>query len=177
MRILSRAFILFVISCLSVAVRGAEGTIEAKDLGGDFQNGAFIVMVANVIEIKDIGNDDRRGNYEIVFSPLATLAGCFDATEAKALRAYGHLRSFGSSILEVPAKGSTVMVVLARFPLGGDPNKVDVFIQSEGCPFMPGASSMVTVDGLGDKRVLETIAKIRKARAEASAVKNGQAQK
>jgi len=106
---------------------------------------------------------DVAGKYRATFAPLASFAGTFDPGAFPAIPVifYG---GKNSSIRDVPAHGSMVLAVMQfRLPEGDE--KPSGFIVSDICTFMPGESSLVRIDGLNDPRVLDTVKKLRDARA------------
>jgi len=64
-----------------------------------------------------------------------------------------------TSIKSVPKKRAFVLAVLAKKD----------YIARDDCTFMPGHSSLVTIEGFGDKRVMDTILKLRFSRHPAEA--------
>jgi hypothetical protein len=57
-----------------------------------------------------------------------------------------------------------VIAVLAPGFIAGDESRPALFVVSDVCTFMPTGSALVVVDGLGDRRVAETVGKLRDAR-------------
>src|SRR5687767_425389 len=76
-----------------------------------------------------------------------------------------YVGSFGYPIKAAPAAGDMVLVVIFR-------NEEQWVVGSNWCPFMPGSSPLVMIDGLGDdavRTVIENLRTVRKAAREAAA--------
>jgi hypothetical protein len=91
--------------------------------------------------------------------PRALLCGTLDPSLNAAVTV-AFLPGLGSSYQKAPRDGATVIAVVARDETG-------VGIVSDFCDFMPGQSSLVEIDGLGDPRVFQTLQRLQKARRNA----------
>ena len=156
------ALCVFVLGSASSLLAGGGNLTgqERRSWGDD----GYSVILARVKEVKTISEPDA-GTHEVKFEPMATIAGHFDPSESDVIvtRLYAH--QFTTSIADVPPVGSYVLAVIAKSLIAGDPKRPCLFVESMWCKFMPEESGLVVVDGPADKRILETLDRIRKARA------------
>jgi hypothetical protein len=115
-------------------------------------------------------------NYAIALKPIAVLAGVLDPGGVSTpLKAHAHIGSYGTNNREPPRKDAMAIIVLQIVTPdspgdGGEPQKKPApsdsyFIVSDICTFMPDPrGSICEVTGLNDRRVIETIEKLRDAR-------------
>jgi hypothetical protein len=127
----------------------------------------YNVLVGKIGNIKK--SDDQSGRYDALFTPSANIAGNFDCSACLELPVSFFIDAPGaawltSAITEVPANGSTVMVVLRFVPKGADKPSDSGAIASHLCEFMPHQSGMVVVNGVDDPAVAKTLLHIRRAR-------------
>jgi hypothetical protein len=116
------------------------------------------VVVGTIIGVK--ADDPRRAqpvDYTVRLEPIATLAGHLDPSLHREL----HLRLKASdattllAIHFVPKKGDLVMAVVLA----------EDTIYHDATLFMPDGVPLVVLDGVGDKRVVETLHRIQEARS------------
>ena len=127
----------------------------------------YSVIVAHVVRVKTLpGVRSDEGTHEVRLEPLATLAGKFDPTQDPDLLTVMSVDrgSRTSSTDSVPPVDALVLAVIEPGFLAGDPKRPCIWITSMFCRFMPRESALVVIDGLGDKRITETVARIRDAR-------------
>ena len=128
------------------------------------------MIVARVLQIRAI-TPEEGGSHRATLRPIATIAGKFDPSVSEELIVQFYAAQFsgsigpGTCIKNVPQKGAIILAVIAPGFIEGDENKPMVFIVSDACDFMPTSAGLLTISGLGDARVLETLKKIREARA------------
>jgi len=137
-----------------VCVEGGTGSLHGNEPRA-WDEGGYFLIVAQVKEVAAVSGDKSRGNYKATLIPYATLAGVFDPGEDSSLEVTftcGVPRPI--SIKAVPKKGAIVLAVLG----GKD------WVTDDDCSFMPDRSALVTIDGMADKRVIETIRKLRLGR-------------
>ena len=124
-----------------------------------WSDAGYSIVIGRIAGIKV---DDRTGRCFAAFSPVATLAGSFDPSAKATLVVEFYVSSTTSSIHHPPAEQSLVMVVYSRdYEIVPDR---DGFIVSAICEFMPSQSAMVSLTGLDDVCIAETLKKVQEAR-------------
>jgi hypothetical protein len=116
----------------------------------------YSVIVARVVDIKPTNHREDPATYTATLEPIATLAGQLDPSIHRELHAVLHAGV--AAVLTIhapPSKGAIVLAVM----IGEDK------ILSDAATFMPSRIPLVEIDGLDDKRVLETLHRIQEARA------------
>lgn len=146
-----------VLFALCGSVRGL-GTFDGRD-EAEWTGGKAAVVLALV---QETGPSASGVEHQATFVPRATLAGSFDCSQHPRLR----MRFFasetgGTSIKRAPAEGDLVLVVIGT---GAGDDGYQVY--SEYCAFMPGGEAMLTVRGIDDPRVAETLRKVQELRAQ-----------
>ena len=148
----------FVLSTLGLIGAPSYSLAGWKTLQGNedyaWKDGAYSLIIAEVKEISGVSGDKKMGTHKATLNPVATLAGTLDpgATFSLDVRLYCGVGS--TSIPSAPLKGATVIAVLRGID----------YVASDDCAFMPDRSALVTIDGFADKRVMETIRKLRLTR-------------
>jgi hypothetical protein len=114
------------------------------------------LVIAQVVDDgpRVLNADHIGGNAFAVLEPLAVLAGQLDPSATPDIKVTFYQGPGARHIFNLPPKGSLVLAVVS------DKN----FIISDTCTFMPDGSPLVVLDGLGDRRILETIGRLRKVR-------------
>ena len=159
-----RLSVVFVLAS-SVSLFAGQGTTSAGN-PDTWKKRKLSVIVATIKDVKSADGDPSQP-YRATLTPLATIAGGFDPSASPTLAVRFFAAKSGSAIDEVPKDGATVLVVIERDVTYADEQEPSVWIDSNKCPFMPGSAGLVTIDGLDDKRVPETLKRIRDARAGA----------
>jgi hypothetical protein len=114
------------------------------------------VVVAKVLsDATHVETPSSKHYYKMSIEPVATLAGAFDVSRQAKIEVGFYIG--GPNIDHAPPKDAFILIVLEQ----------PAFIISDDCEFMPDHSALVIVDGLSDRRVHETLDKIRDARAHA----------
>lgn len=160
----------FIISlCSGVALAGT-GRIDADDVRRFSREDDCSVIVARIERVwVEKSKDDNRPKDHSILTPIATLAGTFDATSVETLEVEFYSGAPTTSIDGPPKAASLVMAVVRVQTLVHDDPIPRNLIVSENCMFMPGSSSLVAIKGLDDPLVIQTIERIRKRRAAARA--------
>ena len=137
---------------------GGTATVNGSE-PGLFTIDRFSVVVARVIEIKAVDPNDRHPTeFEVILEPLALVAGTLDPSENARIREqFTAGNAVNLSIRKPPPKDAIVLAMLK-----GD------YIVSSAATFMPDGVPLVVINGIGDKRVAETLSRIREARAHPS---------
>jgi hypothetical protein len=141
------------------------GTTTGRERGR-WKEDRYAVVVARITDIADAENADGVGLHTANLHPLATLAGAIDPSAAPVLRATFYVGQ--PTTPASPPTGSTVLAVIQL--VGGQEAEKgqaadEAFIVSDYCRFMPDNSPLVVIDGLGDRRVLETLQRLQEVRA------------
>lgn len=153
---MSRYFIIILLIWMFCATcYGGMETTTGKERGL-WGEGGYSVIIARVLKTSELPPEPDQGTHRLALEPLALLAGSIDPSSDRILDVTMYARGQTSTQL-VPHIGGVVIAVVSR----------KNFIVSDLCTFMPGRSALVQVDGLGDRRVIETIKAIRDAREEA----------
>jgi hypothetical protein len=128
---------------------------------------ANFLIVARVIDVRAI---DRKIDPEdddthlLLLEPLLTLAGSFDPSQQSELRVRLCVADHADSVGEAPPKGSTILVVIYHGEIAGDVTRPALCIPTARCLFMPDDAALVVLKDAADKRILETVRKVRAAR-------------
>jgi hypothetical protein len=147
------ALLSFVLLLVGPSPSDAGIRVNRGDERGFWTEDHFVVLLARIAnEAKHVDGADSPHYYKMTIQPLATLAGAFDASEQAGLKVTLYIG--GPNIRDIPPVGATVLAVV----------KDSNFIVSDTCMFMPDHSPLAVVDGLGDRRVIETIDRLRKVR-------------
>ena len=147
--------IIFVLGVIFLTRAAPGGTAVTRGSERDlWKSERYALVVAVVRDIVRLPRGDDSGSHRATFEPLATLAGSLDPSAKRTLEVTFEGEVPSSSIHQAPKKGAMVLAVIDRG------NRV----VPDFCEFMPGFSSLVTIDGLGDKRVAETIERLQLAR-------------
>jgi hypothetical protein len=131
---------------------------------GLWDQGGYAVVVATIHDIKMITGNVADG-YHATLELRASLCGNLDPSQQPTLKVGFECQTLTTSIRQLPADGATVIAVVM-----GEDGRAGIL--SDYCDFMPGRSSLVTVSGLNDPIVLETLKRLqaaRKARAAKAA--------
>lgn len=139
------------------------GTVTGREWES-WSNGHLSVIVARVHDIVELDKNRNAGTHQATLEPLLTLLGPFNTANTPTLQ----VRFFwgiASSIREIPIPGQLILAVVTTDVVNGDEKVRSNFILSDICTFMPNRSSLVVLDGLNDPRLMETIERIRVARA------------
>jgi hypothetical protein len=158
------ALIALHISVLFAAVAlAALGTSTGRE-SELWTRGRYSVIVGTLQDVKQMeGAEDRP--YVATLKPIGTLAGAFDPSLNSDLRVRFYVGHMVSSIKEPPGGGATVLAVIRTKILHGEETEPSDWIVSDLCTFMPGNAGLVEIEGLGDPRILETLRRLREARA------------
>lgn len=143
---------------------GGWGTIDGTEQGL-WTDEQLVVVVARFTAYRRNDGPQAPGWDEAALVPLATLAGTFDPSNTTELPVR-FFEGVASSIRTVPKEGAVVLAVIRMNFRNGEDKAPANGIVSDGCTFMPDESSLVPVNGVGDKRVVETLDRVRKARAK-----------
>jgi hypothetical protein len=143
---------------------GGIGTISGResDLWTDYHCSVVLARVGDIVELK---HELDNGTHRAKLQPLATLAGILDPGASPTLDVRFYSGTNTSSIGRAPAKGDLVIAVVVIGRRHGEEKQPSDWVTSDLCTFMPDDSALVAVDGLGDPRILQTIDRIRDARA------------
>ena len=136
-------------------------------------NGGLCVVVARITEIRELPKPRGDGVTHVSkFEIIATLAGYLDPSETASLEV--EIVRDPNTVPQAPRNGSLVIAVLQHAFVEWDEKRPVMCIAPAGCDFMPAEGSpVIVIKNLDDKRVAETLAAIRKARASGSgAAKN-----
>ena len=142
--------------------RGREVMVYVRDLGG-----CQSVIVARLTKVTAIPGGAARGETHVIeLEPLATLAGVLDPSKTPSLTAGVDVEAFPgiSSIHTAPAVGAYVLAVIWK--VDAQIGTMTYRINSDDCDFMPECQGMLTIDGFGDKRVWQTLERLRKGRVD-----------
>src|SRR6185437_2194969 len=133
-----------------------------------WDGGKFSVIVARVLSIKALENhgEGMGGTHIASVELFATLAGHFDPSKTGLLEVRFYVGDTTTSIKTAPIVGSIVIAVIHPGFIDGDEKRPYIAVTSDECTFMPNQSSLVQVKSLDDKRILEVLDRVRKARAE-----------
>jgi hypothetical protein len=99
---------------------------------------------------------------------IATIAGWLDPSATDSLTV--GITQGNDLVRDIPMAGSFVLAVLEHGVVDWDEARPEMCVGPEGCDFVPGEHGrsgrpMIVITGIDDKRVAETLAAIRKARA------------
>jgi hypothetical protein len=154
----------FVLSTLGLLVgpsctHGGTNSLHGNEPRA-WDDGGYNLIIAEAQDVMAVPGDKSRGNYKAKLIVFATLAGTLDPGANASLEVTFECGVPGPvSILAVPKNGAMVLAVLGEKD----------YVTSDDCSFMPDRSALVTIDGLADKRVMETIRKLRFNRHPAEA--------
>ena len=128
---------------------------------------SFSVIVARVNYVAEDHSDEKRGTttatHQLDIEPLFNLTGPLDPSRIRSLSALIIVSDFASSIQVVPGKGDIILAVIENTHRDGEP----IYgICSEACDFMPDAHGCVIIKRFNDKRIWETLEKLRKGRED-----------
>jgi hypothetical protein len=162
---LFRLLIWLVISwgCVSPAFAG-WGTVKGDD---DRVWEKCFVVVARVADVSalDPKMDPEDGaTHLLLLEPLSTLAGTFDPSRQSELRVRLRIAGYADSVPEAPPRGSTILVFIAPSVVARDGKLPPFCVVTDKCPFMPDDGGLVVLRDAADKRILETMRKVRAAR-------------
>jgi hypothetical protein len=159
---------LFLVSFVVTPACGGIDPISGSERGlfaeytGPFMGRGCSVIVARVLDVTRRKDDleHYRGSHNVTLEPLMLLAGLLDPSVHPKIEPIASFsEAAGVFTKEPPPKGAVILVVLMENGEG---------IHSDRCSFMPNDFPLIVLDGLGDKRILETLDRIRKARAVAT---------
>ena len=138
-----------------VPILAGWGNFTGDEEGLWDQDGCSVV----VGKIRNMHNGSAKGPafYTATLQPEALLCGCLDPSLHPSLPVAFMAQALNTSIDQVPADGSTVLAVVSM-------RDGRVGIVSDSCRFMPGDSSLVSVTGLDDPKVAETLKRLQAAR-------------
>lgn len=143
---------------LSVA-RAPRGTLTGREY--DFWSD-YSVVVATVARVlaPPQGTCDT---YRATLVPKATLSGSFDSSlyGTVPVRFYGYV----TDMIRPPRQGATVLAVIRVDSTVPVDEQLSVWIEPITFEFMPDGLPLVVIDGLDDRRVDQTLKRIRAARA------------
>jgi hypothetical protein len=152
---------------LCVLSRAASAGLGEIDPSGEgvFTEYHCSVIVAKVQKLWRVTAPDGDVKDHAILLPLATIAGTFDASLHPSLPVEFYSDGVTSSIKSPSKQGATVLAVIRYQVLVRNDSVPRNLIVSEVCKFMPDRSALVTVDGLNDPVVTETLHRIQAARA------------
>lgn len=175
-RIIGVVSILFILLALASppcrAAIGAQTTGREPHLfdlytgpTGNGQGSGCNIIIARVVALSKAkeGSDLANNGYRdlATLEPLATLAGLLDPSlRPKVDVGLWISDAPGFKTTKLPPVGAIVLAMIMA-------NDQTIF--PETCPVMPDGSGLVVLDGVGDRRVHETLERIRVARAAAKA--------
>jgi hypothetical protein len=170
MSLLKRMLFAAFLCLLSNRAFGAILRIEASDEGvlSEDRRSVIIARVEGVWEEKSSDPDDDPIQERAILTPLATIAGNFDPSLHPSVTVSLSSRGFPvtTSIKSGPRPGAIVLAVLRFQVLVHDDPKPRNAIESNNCMFMPERSGMVTIKGLDDPVVQQTLTRIQEGRAK-----------
>jgi hypothetical protein len=145
-----------VVGCFCLTPLLAQMTFSGKEAEVWAQY-ELSVVVARVDRVA-AGARYETGTHLITMTPLATLAGLFDPSLYPEVAVATWIGEMGTSIHRAPAPGVVVIAVIGK-------NEGNRVVLAENFSFMPDSCPLVVVTGLDDPRIIETLRKIRLARA------------
>jgi len=169
---LSKATLLIIVLCLICnvsATLAALGTYTGRE-PGFWQRQFIIVARVNGVHTLDRQRDPQEDATHILsLEPLLTLAGNFDPSRQPVIKVRVAVTApsstiQSSSVTEPPREGSIVLAVIGSGNIDSDDRRPFLWVASEICLFMPDEAGLVTLQGLSDKRILETLKKVRERR-------------
>jgi hypothetical protein len=141
-----------------LAITVTDVAIAGHAIKDDFtwKDDDVVLMVARVIDVGTRPTDANNigGNAWAVIEPVAILAGELDPTSVHTLHVTFYYSRITPGRTELPPKGCTILAIVQG----------ENFIISDECKFMPDQAAMVVVDGLGDRRIIDTVNRLRKVR-------------
>jgi hypothetical protein len=137
---------------------GGTETVRGDETG-IWDAGQLSVIIARVVEVTQERDKPVAGatyQYATVVEPISSIAGHIDPSNHRQL----HLNLWSGDALSlaihfVPHSGDIVMVVVVR----------EDMIFPDAAMFMPDGVPLAVLDGVGDKRIVETLHRIQEARS------------
>ena len=148
------------IAAAVLLIQGAAGGYFDGGRGWGTEPGQASLVYGKAVSIRRV---DDNLLHELVFEPHATLAGNFDPTQDGTVKlhfSYSHNGNVPTAVKHLPADGSSVLLVML-FQRSGR-----TLVHYNLAPFMPGDSSMVVVEGLGDPVVSGVVEEVRRRRQD-----------
>ena len=108
------------------------------------------------------------GRYTATFVPLATITGSFDCGMYPTFPVTFYATGVTTSIEDAPEENATILGVMEFVPKGTEAPMDTGFFVSHICHFMPKDSALITIKGLDDPLVRETLKKVQDARLDHS---------
>ena len=127
-------------------------------------SGRYSLIVGTITGIKADKSRDVPGWYTATLTPSATISGSFDCGAYATIPILFNACRFDTSIKEVPKENAAVMGFMELLPKGEEWPADSGFFVASLCEFMPHESSLVTVKGLDDPIIHDTLVKIQGAR-------------
>jgi hypothetical protein len=139
---------------------GRESKIWAK--------GAAYLIVARVTKVLALDGKEDDATHLITLDPIFTVAGEFDPATHPQVEARLYVVPNSDVWVPVaPSKDSILLALIIEGSIGGDANRPFPWVSPDICLFMPDRRGLITLHDLNDKRITETLERIREARAEA----------
>jgi hypothetical protein len=115
-----------------------------------------MLVIARVVDdgSRVLNADNVGGNAFAVLEPLALLAGPGDPSATPNLKVTFYYGPGAENIHDIPPKGALILAVVME----------KNFIISDTCTFMPEGSPLVVLNGFGDRKITDTIDRLRKVR-------------
>ncbi|HET6250476.1 MAG TPA: hypothetical protein VFE47_22500 [Tepidisphaeraceae bacterium] len=164
-----------IILCVTPWAFCATRTITARgeklwDRGGEY------LIVAVVEDVVPLNGPNENATHLLTFQPICTLAGEFDPVKEPEIKARAwidekHEKYGRSSMDKIPAKGEMVLVLITPVGIGLDVKGSVLWVADEICTFMPDEYGLVPVKDLSDKRIMETVERVRRGRIPLKDVK------
>lgn len=149
-----RVFLLPLMFLLFIASNSFAGIMSFKGNEKDFWKNNFIV-IAKVIKTERIKDND----YRLTLATKSTLAGTFDPTEKEVIVAEVVIGLPVSSIRDLPANESMIVVVIKK-------RNNHFYVLSSALGFMPNNASILPITSVTDPKVDILIDNLKKIRNE-----------
>jgi hypothetical protein len=145
------------LACAEPSNGGLETSSADAIIGGDYS-----IIIARVKDVhKEVG-DKPDSTHTLTIEPLATIAGLFDPSKYATIKV-ALWAATESSVDAAPDRGSLILAVIHPYEVRGERR---ICITASMCTFMPGGSACVTVTGMNDKRILQTLDWVREERVK-----------